>query len=203
MAFINLRAREIQVKIVYYGPAQSGKTANLRRIYSLYRDSLDSKLLTVTAGGERTLFCDFMAFTVPQVKGFDLKVRIYTVPGHEHSGEVRKAILKGTDGIVFVADLSAMRKTNMLSLIELRSHLRAHGKDLARIPLVFQLNKCDLGEGGTLLLPEPTLLGDLNREYRRPYFPASAAKGRNVVATLKAIITSTMDAIEKRYHEVI
>lgn len=202
MAFINLRAREIQLKIVYCGPAQSGKTANLRRVYSLCRDSLQSRLLTVAAGGERTLFCDFMAFTVPGVGGFDLKVRIYTVPGHELYSEVRKTILKGTDGIVFVADLSAMRKTNVLSLIELRSNLRSLGKDLARIPLVFQLNKADLAERGSLLLPPATLLADLNGDYRRPHFLASAATGRNVAATLKKIITLTMDAIVTRYHEV-
>jgi GTPase SAR1 family protein len=203
MAFINLRAREIQIKIVYYGPAHSGKTANLRRIYALYRNSLQSRLLTVTAGDERTVFLDFMTFTVPRINGFDLKVRVYTVPGHEPCAEIRKTVLKGADGIVFVADLSAMRKTNIMSLIDLRSNLRALGKDLARIPLVFQLNKCDLGERGTLLLPAATLLSDLNGEYRRPYFVASAARGRNVVPTLKKIITTTMDAVEKRYHEVI
>jgi GTPase SAR1 family protein len=202
MAFINLRAREIQIKIVYYGPAHSGKTANLRRIYALYRNSLQSRLLTVTAGDERTIFLDFMTFTVPRINGFDLKVRIYTVPGHEPCAEIRKTVLKGADGIVFVADLSAMRKTNIMSLIDLRSNLRSLGKDLARIPLVFQLNKCDLGERGTLLLPAATLLSDLNGEYRRPYFVASAARGKNVVSTLKKIITTTMDAVEKRYHEV-
>jgi mutual gliding-motility protein MglA len=202
MAFINLRAREIQIKIVYYGPAHSGKTANLRRIYAIYRNSLQSRLLTVTAGDERTVFLDFMTFTVPRINGFDLKVRIYTVPGHEHCAEIRKTVLKGADGIVFVADLSAMRKTNIMSLIDLRSNLRALGKDLARIPLVFQLNKCDLGDQGTLLLPAATLLSDLNGEYRRPYFVASAVKDKNVVSTLKKIITTTMDAVEKRYHEV-
>ena len=124
MAFINLRAREIQIKIVYYGPAHSGKTANLRRIYALYRNRLQSRLLTVTAGDERTIFLDFMTFTVPRINGFDLKVRIYTVPGHEPCAEIRKTVLKGADGIVFVADLSAMRKTNIMSLIDLRSNLR-------------------------------------------------------------------------------
>ena len=202
MAFINLRAREIQIKIVYYGPAHSGKTANLRRIYALYRNRLQSRLLTVAAGDERTILLDFMTFTVPRINGFDLKVRIYTVPGHEPCTEIRKTVLKGADGIVFVADLSAMRKTNIMSLIDLRSNLRALGKDLARIPLVFQLNKCDLGERGMLLLPVATLLSDLNGEYRRPYFVASAARGKNVVSTLKKIITTTMDTVEKRYHEV-
>jgi len=202
MAFINLRAREIQIKVVYYGPAGSGKTANLRRIDSLHRNGVQSRLLTVTAGGERTVFLDFMALTIPRVNGFDLKVRIYTVPGHETYAETRRTILKGADGIVFVADPSAMRKTNIMSLLDLRSNLRANGKDLARIPLVFQFNKADLAEKGKLLLPATTLLADLNCEYRRPYFVASALKGRNVVATLKKIITSTMDAVEKRYHEV-
>jgi small GTP-binding protein len=202
MAFINLRTREIQIKIVYCGPPQAGKTANLRYLYHKHKNSFPSKLLTVTAGGDRTVFFDFLPFTLTAVNGVDLKVRLYTVPGHDRYEETRKTILKGVDGIVFVADASAMRKTNILSLKNLQSNLAAHGKSLARIPLVFQFNKYDLSEQGALLLPHTTLLNDLNSSYRKPYFVASALKGKNVTATLKKIITMSVDAVEKRYREV-
>lgn len=202
MAFINLRTHEIQIKIVYYGPAHSGKTANLRYIYTTYAGALPSKLLTVSAGGDHTVLLDFLPITVTDIDGFSLKVRIYTVPGHELYDETRKTVLRGVDGIVFVADASAMRKANILSLKNLQSNLMIYRKDLARIPLVFQFNKYDLEEQGALLLPRATLLNDLNSQYRKPYFVASALKGKNVVATLKKIITMTTDAVEKRYREV-
>jgi signal recognition particle receptor subunit beta len=202
MALINLRTREIQIKIVYCGPARSGKTANLSYLYHTHPNAFPSKLLTVTAGGDRTVFFDFLQFTLSAINEFDLKVRLYTVPGHDRYEETRKTILKGVDGIVFVADASAMRKANILSLKDLQSSLAAHGKSLARIPLVFQFNKYDLAEQGALLLPHTTLLNDLNSSYRKPYFAASALKGKNVVATLKKIITMSADAVEKRYREV-
>jgi len=202
MAFINLRTFEIQIKIVYYGPAQSGKTANLRYIYATYQNALSSKLLTVSAGGDHTVFLDFLPITITGIDGFTLKVRIYTVPGNDLYDETRKTILKGVDGIVFVADASAMRKANILSLKNLQSNLILYRKDLAQIPLVFQFNKYDLEEEGALLLPPTTLLNDLNSPYRKPYFVANALKGKNVVATLKKIITMTVDAVEKRYREV-
>jgi signal recognition particle receptor subunit beta len=202
MAFINLRTREIQIKIVYYGPAQSGKTANLRYLYTTYRDVLLSKLLTVSAGGDPTIFLDFLPITLTDIDGFSLKVRIYTVPGHELYNETRKIVLKGVDGIVFVADASAMRKANILSLKNLQSNLLMYRKNLVRIPLVFQFNKYDLEEQGALLLPPTTLLNDLNSQFRKPYFVASALRGQNVVATLKKIITMTVDAVEKKYREV-
>jgi small GTP-binding protein len=202
MAFINLRTLEIQIKIVYYGPPQSGKTANLRYIYATYPDALPSKLLTVSAGGDHTVFLDFLPITVTGIDGFTLKIRIYTVPGHERYDETRKTVLRGVDGIVFVADASAMRKSNILSLKNLQSNLAMYRKDLAQIPMVFQFNKYDLEEQGALLLPRTTLLSDLNSPYRKPYFVASALKGTNVVATLKKIITLSVDAVAKRYREV-
>lgn len=202
MAFINLRSREIQIKIVYFGPARSGKTANLVAFQSAYADRLPNALLSVNAQGDRTIFFDFLAFTLRDVQGFTLKVRLYTVPGGEPFDEVRRTVLQGVDGIVFVADLSAMRKTNILALKNLEGHLRALRKDILKIPLVFQFNKCDLGESGAPVLPPATLLNDLNAQLRRPFFLASAVRGRNVAATLKKIVTLTLDAVETRYREV-
>jgi signal recognition particle receptor subunit beta len=201
MAFINLRQREIQIKIVYYGPPGSGKTATLRHINSRLSGSLQSRLLTISPDGTRTVFLDFLAFTVPDIHGFDLKVRLYTVPGHPQYAAVRRTLLKGTDGIVFVADPSAMRKTNMMALLDLCSNLLANGKNIARIPLVFQINKSDLSGAHCAVLPASTLLHDLNSEYRRPYFAASAAKGKNVFTTLKTIIAAVLDQVETRYNE--
>jgi hypothetical protein len=202
MAFINLRTKEIQIKIVYYGPALSGKTANLVHFYKMYKDRLPSELLTVNASGDRTIFFDFLSFALRDVSGFNLKVRLYTVPGQEQYDEVRRTVLKGVDGVVFVADVSAMRKTNILALKNLQSHLLGYRKDIVKIPLVFQFNKYDLGEAGAPILPVATLINDLNSHFRKPFYLASATRGKNVVATLKKIITMTMDAIEIRYNEV-
>ena len=202
MAFINLREREIQIKVVYYGPAGSGKTANLRHINAHLDDRLESRLLTISPDGNRTVFLDFLAFTLADAHGFDLKVRLYTVPGHPPCAHVRKTLLKGTDGIVFVADPSAMRKTNMMSMLDLCSNLLANGRNIARIPLVFQINKTDLSGKDCAVLPPSALLRDLNSEYRRPYFMASAAQGRNVFATLKTIISIVLDQVEFKYNEV-
>ena len=203
MAFINLRQREIQIKIVYWGPSGSGKTANLRHINSRLNDCLQSKLLTITPDGNRTVFMDFMAFTMPDINGFDLKVRLYTVPGHPQYAQIRKTLLKGTDGIVFVADPSLMRKANMMSLLDLCSNLLANGKNIARIPLVFQINKCDLSGKNCAVLDPSTILRDLNSEYGRPYFVASAAEGKNVFTTLKQIISTVMDQVETRFKEAV
>lgn len=202
MAFINLRTREIQIKIVYYGPEQAGKTANLRYIFNACRGAVASKLLKVRAGENRTVFFDFLTFRIAQADGFDLAVRLYSVPGREPFDELRRTILRGVDGLVFVADASAMRKANIMSLKNLQTNLLAQRKDLARIPLVFQLNKYDLAEQGALLLPPATLLNDLNSICRKPYFVASALEGMNILSTLKKIITMTVDAVETKYREV-
>jgi mutual gliding-motility protein MglA len=132
------------------------------------------------------------------VKGFDIKIRLYSVPGKAQYDATRKTLLKGADGIVFVADASAMRKTNILSLKNLQTNLEANRLDILRMPLVLQFNKADLAERGTLLLPEAILLSDLNSRLRKPYFQASAVNGLNVLATLKQIVTQTVASIGDR-----
>jgi signal recognition particle receptor subunit beta len=201
MAVINLRSRQIQIKIVYYGPALSGKTETLAYIHRVHGQGIGSELLKVSAG-DRTVLFDFLTFTLSAVNGFSLVVRLYSVPGREGCDEVRRTLLKGVDGIVFVADASAMRKTNILSLKDLQSNLAAHRKFLERLPLVFQFNKYDLARRGVLLLPRTTLLHDLNAVLRKPSFVTSAADGKNIVAALKKIITMTAEAVERRYREV-
>ncbi len=202
MAVINLKTRSIQIKIVYYGPALSGKTANLRSISDRCGGRVQSQLVGLKTSEDHSVFFDFLTLTLPGINGFELQVRLYTVPGHDRYNETRKLILKGADGVVFVADASAMRKSNILSLKNLGTNLLDHKKNIARIPLVFQFNKYDLANKGTLLLPPATLWSDLNRPYRRPWFVASASKGPGVVATLKKIVVMTVDAVQKKYGEV-
>ncbi len=198
MAFINTRTKLVQLKIVYYGPALSGKTANLIYIYNHLRQRVNARLLTITAYSEQTLFFDFLPFSLNDVKGFDIKIRLYSVPGMAQHDATRKTLLKGADGIVFVADASAMRKTNILSLKNLQTNLEANRLDIRRIPLVLQFNKADLAEQGTLLLPPAILLSDLNSQLQKPYFQASALKGLNILATLKQIVAQTVASIDNR-----
>jgi GTPase SAR1 family protein len=202
MAFVNLKTREIQIKIVYCGPAGSGKTASLAFVHRTYRKLVRSQFLAISSHDDRTVFFDFLTFKLPGVTGFDIQVHLYTVPGHDQYDETRKTVLKGADGIVFVADLAAMRKSNVMALKNLQSLLSAHGKDFARLPLVFQFNKYDLADRGQTVLSHETLLNDLNSHLRRPYFLASAASGKNVVAVLKKVVIMTIDAVQKRLREV-
>ena len=198
MAFIHTRTKSVQIKIVYYGPAMAGKTANLIYIYNQLRQRVSAQLLTISAYDDQTLFFDFLSFGLNDVQGFDIKIRLYSVPGRSHFDAIRKTLLKGADGVVFVADASAMRKTNILSLKNLQTDLEANRLDIRRIPLVLQFNKSDLAEQGTLLLPKAILLSDLNSQLQKPYFQASAVQGLNVLATLKQIVTQTIASIENR-----
>ena len=202
MAVINLKTRVIQIKIVYYGPARSGKTASLRLIADRCRERDRSRWVDLKTGEDHSVFFEFLTLTLPGVNGFDLHVRLYTVPGQDRFNETRKLVLKGADGIVFVADASAMRKNNILSMKNLGTNLLWHGKDIARVPLVFQFNKYDLADEGMLLLPPATLWSDLNRAYRRPCFVSSASKGRGVTTALKKIVVLTAHAVQKKFGEV-
>lgn len=189
MALLNLRNKEIQLKIVYYGPGKSGKTSNLYYIYNNYRDRIRSKMITIDTYGERTLFFDFLPFNLGKVNGFNLIVQLYTVPGQQKYDVTRKLLLNGVDGIVFVADLMAVRrKKNVLSLNSLNANLIKHNKNIFKIPLIFQFNKVDLANNCVPILQQKTLCSDLNRKLMRPYYVTSALHGTNVIKTLKHII---------------
>ncbi len=192
MALLNLRNKEIQLKIVYYGPGKSGKTSNLYYIYNNYRDRIRSKMITIDTYGERTLFFDFLPFNLGKVNGFNLIVQLYTVPGQQKYDVTRKLLLNGVDGIVFVADLMAVRrKKNVLSLNSLNANLIKHNKNIFKIPLIFQFNKVDLANNCVPILQQKTLCSDLNRKLMRPYYVTSALHGTNVIKTLKHIIKIT------------
>ena len=198
MAFVNLKNKEIQVKIVYYGPGRGGKTTNLEYIYKKFRKRINTELVTVKTHGDRTLFFDFLPFDIGVINGYDVKIQLYTVPGQVKYNATRRLVLRGVDGIVFVADAMAVRREkNILSLKNLQENLANYKKSIFKIPCVMQYNKVDLLEQGIPLLPVATLEKDLNNQLKRPSFKASALNGTNVVMTLKKIISITVASIKK------
>jgi len=197
MAFINLKAKEIQLKIVYCGPGRGGKTTNLKYIYKKFHNQLKSKMLIINTYGDRTLFFDFMPFKLGRINGFDTTVQLYTVPGQIRYNQTRKLVLNGVDGIVFVADLiSSQRYRNVISLKNLNATLRIYNKNIFKIPLVFQYNKVDLAKNGTSILSPKILEKDLNSQLKKPAFTTSALTGENVAETLKTIISLTANTLK-------
>lgn len=198
MAFVNLKNKEIQVKIVYYGPGRGGKTTNLEYVYKKFRKRINTEMVTVKTHGDRTLFFDFLPFDIGVINGYDVKIQLYTVPGQVKYNATRRLVLRGVDGIVFVADAMAVRrKKNILSLKNLQENLANYKKSIFKIPCVLQYNKLDLLEQGIPLLSTDILEKDLNSQLKRPSFSASALKGTNVVATLKKIISMTVASIKR------
>lgn len=198
MAFINLKDRVIQAKIVYYGPGRCGKTTNLEYVYRKCRLQIKSEMVSVNTEGDRTLFFDFFPFDIGKIMGYDVKVQLYTVPGQVKYNSTRRLVLKGVDGVVFVADSAEdKRNANVASLKNLQENLNLYNKSIFKIPLVLQYNKRDLGKNGASVLDIDTLQSDLNGQLKAPFFEASALEGDNVIATLKKIISSTMASLEK------
>ncbi|CAB5155982.1 gliding motility protein MglA [Olavius algarvensis associated proteobacterium Delta 3] len=198
MAFINLKKKEVQAKIVYYGPGRGGKTTNLEHIHKTFRDRISSEMVAIKTHGDRTLFFDFLPFDIGQIKGYDVRLQIYTVPGQVKYDATRRLVLRGVDGLVFVADsMQLRREKNMVSLKNAEDNLKLYKKDIHKIPLVLQYNKRDLGEQGIPVLTVDELEKDLNSDLQVPYFEASALIGENVVETLKKIISLTMASLSK------
>lgn len=199
MAFINLKDRVIQAKIVYYGPGRCGKTTNLEYIYDKCRLQINSEMVTVKTQGDRTLFFDFFPFDMGKISGYDVKIQLYTVPGQVKYNSTRRLVLKGVDGVVFVADSAADRRNkNIISIRNLEENLKLYNKNIHDIPLVIQYNKRDLAKEGIEVLDVETLGNDLNAELKAPAFEASAVEGDNVILTLKTIIYHTMSSLEKQ-----
>ena len=198
MAFVNLKNKEIQVKIVYYGPGRGGKTTNLEYVYKKFAKRINTEMVTVKTHGDRTLFFDFLPFDIGIINGYDVKIQLYTVPGQVKYNATRRLVLRGVDGIVFIADAMAVRREkNILSLKNLQENLAVYKKSIFRIPFVMQYNKMDLKEQGIPLLHLPILEKDLNSQLKIPSYTASAVLGTNVVATLKRIISLTVASIKK------
>jgi signal recognition particle receptor subunit beta len=198
LAFINLKDKLIQAKIVYYGPGKCGKTTNLEYIYNKCRTQINSKMVTIKTQGDRTLFFDFFPFDIGKIEGYDVKIQLYTVPGQVKYNSTRRLVLKGVDGIVFVADSAENRRNaNVASLNNLQENLTLYKKNIFEIPLVLQYNKRDLAKQGIPVLNMATLEKDLNKDLRVSSFDASAVEGDNVIMTLKKIISVTMASLEK------
>jgi len=183
MSFINYSSREINCKIVYYGPGLCGKTTNLQFIYSKTNPDLKGKMISLATETERTLFFDFLPLALGQIRGFKTRFHLYTVPGQVFYDASRKLILKGVDGVVFVADSQSERmEANAESLDNLRVNLSEQGYDLAKIPCVIQYNKRDL--------PNAAPLGEMQRLLNPGglvEFEACATSGQGVFETLKAV----------------
>ncbi len=184
MSFINYSLREINCKIVYYGPGLCGKTTNLQYIYRKVNPESRGKLISLATETERTLFFDFLPLSLGDIKGFKTRFHLYTVPGQVFYEASRRLILKGLDGVVFVADSQIERMdANIESMEDLQRNLKDQGVDLFSIPFVIQYNKRDLSN----ILPVSEMRAILNPR-GVPDFEAVASVGKGVFETLKAII---------------
>jgi signal recognition particle receptor subunit beta len=193
MTFINYASREINCKIVYYGPGLCGKTTNLQYIYDSTAPQAKGKLISLATETDRTLFFDFMPLELGTVRGFKTRFHLYTVPGQVYYDASRKLILKGVDGVVFVADSQEERMdANIESLYNLEENLKSQGYDLMNIPYVLQLNKRDL--------PNVCSVDEIASELQRkgePIYEAVAAKGDGVFDTLKAVAKQVLTELRK------
>lgn len=193
MTFINYASREINCKIVYYGPGLCGKTTNLQYIYDSTAPQAKGKLISLATETDRTLFFDFMPLELGTVRGFKTRFHLYTVPGQVYYDASRKLILKGVDGVVFVADSQEERMdANIESLYNLEENLKSQGYDLVNIPYVLQLNKRDLPN----VLSVEELTSELNRK-NEPVYEAVASKGDGVFDTLKAVAKQVLTELRK------
>ena len=193
MTFINYASREINCKIVYYGPGLGGKTTNLQYIYDTTAPQQKGKLISLATETDRTLFFDFLPLELGTVRGFKARFHLYTVPGQVFYDASRKLILKGVDGVVFVADSQRERMdANFESLWNLETNLKGQGYDLMKIPYALQLNKRDL--------PDILSVEELKRELIRkdePAIEAVAPKGVGVFETLKAVAKQVLTDLRK------
>jgi signal recognition particle receptor subunit beta len=183
MSFINYSSKEINCKIVYFGPGLSGKTTNIQYIYEHTQSDQRGKLVTLSTENERTLFFDFLPLSIGDVRGYKTRFHLYTIPGQTFYEISRQFILKGVDGIVFVADSQPERmEANIESFESLERSLDRQGYDLGKLPLVLQYNKRDVPGAVSLQEMEATF-----NPARKPHFEAVASHGRGVMETLQAV----------------
>lgn len=200
MALIDLSKKEVHCKIVYYGPGRCGKTTNLVYIYNAMNERTRGKMLTIETKGDRTLFFDLLPINLGKVAGFDIRIQLYTVPGQSIYESTRKLVLKGVDGIVFVADsLKIRQRKNIDSLLDLTQNLREQNRTLSEIPLVLQYNKRDLVSSPIPTLGIEELEHDLNNGRHLAFFEAAATKGTGVFETLKEISKQTVRHVADRH----
>src|SRR5467141_465061 len=193
MSMINYASREINCKLVYYGPGLGGKTTNLEHIYGKVSPNARGKLISLATETERTLFFDFMPLELGTVRGFKTRFHLYTVPGQVFYEASRRLILKGADGVVFVADSQEERlDANLETLDNLREHLKEHKLDFGKIPYVLQLNKRDL--------PGVLAIEDLAKHLQvkgEPITEAVAVTGQGVFETLREVAKLVLAELKK------
>jgi len=199
MAIFNIKNREIECKIVFYGPGRCGKTTNLEYIHKTFKKQVTGEMVSVNTEGDRTLYFDFLPMGLGQIKGCDVRVQLYTVPGQVQYRSTRKLVLMGVDAVVFVADsLEVRREKNMLSLKDLQDNLKEYNLSIFKLPVVMQYNKRDLAQQGMPLMTIEQMQRDLNRQLKAPFFEASALSGQGVGVTLKECLKLTLKALQKQ-----
>ncbi len=192
--FINWKAREVNLKIVYYGPAMSGKTTNLQYVHAKTNAALRSDLVSLKTREDRTIFFDFLQIELSPIKGLKPKFQLYTVPGQTYYLATRKVVLQGSDGVVFVADSQTERlDENCATLDNLHNNLRELGLANQQVPIIYQFNKRDLPNAMA-----PELLQRNLGLTNTPFFLAAAAQGTGVFETLKAAINAVARQVQTR-----
>ena len=199
MAIINLKKREVECKIVYYGPGRCGKTTNLEYVFRNSRSLMTDEMVSIKTKGDLTIFFDFVPMDAGQIKGCDVRFQLYTVPGQVKYNSTRKLVLKGADGIVFVADsLKIRHEKNILSLKNLAENLKGYGLNIMTMPLVMQWNKRDLADEGLPLMSVEEMQHAYNRQLKAPAFEGSAVTGQGVNDTLKTCLVHTLRSLRKQ-----
>lgn len=195
MPLVQYSAREIVCKVVYYGPARSGKTTNLQWIHRSLPGDRRTELISLATESDRTLFFDFIPLDLGTISGFRTKIQLYTVPGQVYYNKTRALVLRGADGVVFVADSQAERShSNMESLRNLQENLLENGLDIRKLPLVFQYNKQDLAEA-----QRPQALDDVLNFRDVPAHAAVAIRGEGVVDTLRSVSRMVLQSVSRQY----
>lgn len=193
MSYVNHMSKEINCKIVYYGPGLCGKTANLQHVFGKTKPESKGKMISLATETERTLFFDFLPIDLGMVRGFKIRFHLYTVPGQVFYDASRKLILKGVDGVCFVGDSQVERmEANIESLDNLRTNLQEQGYDLDKLPYVVQYNKRDLPNAAPL-----SELEELLNPTKVQAFEAVAPKGVGVFDTLKAVAKLVLTELKK------
>jgi hypothetical protein len=198
MAVVNLKKRQIECKIVYYGPARCGKTTNLEYIHKTFTQHVKGEMISIDTEGDRTLFFDFLPLELGKLKGCDVRVQLYTVPGQVRYSSTRKLVLRGADGVVFVADsLEVRREQNILALKDLHQNLKDYNLSIFKVPLVLQFNKRDLADAQIPLMPVERMANELNRQLKAPVFPAAALSGTGVGKTLQECVKLVLKSLQQ------
>lgn len=193
MVQINMAGREIVLKLVYYGPALSGKTTNLQKLHELLRPSVRGKMVTLDTADDRTLYFDFLPVEFGTHNGFSVKLKLFTVPGQVMHRSTRKVVLAGADGIAFIADSQrASASANQYSWRDMEANLRANGLDFDTLPKVVQFNKRDL--------PDTKSLDDIRKAWTDvATFPAVATRGEGVIETLRELLRQVYRQLDEKH----